>query len=815
MIKNYLVVAMRNIFRHKSYSFINISGLAVGMACCIFIILFIQHEFSYDRHHTKADRIYKVLRQKQRPDGEKYHMISTLGPVGPTMQQDFPEVALSTRFVNRPMVVAHNNIGYTEQVLVADREFLNVFDYAFLKGNKKDLQTPFTACISQQLSHKLFGDADPMGKVVSVHYKWVKGDFTIRGVLDHIPDTSISDFECELLITSQEATNVPWYNNISLQDRLWGNWYPNSTLHPMLTYVVLKPNASVSELSSKLPDFAMRYLGDEVGKTNAYVLAPLTQFYLYAKHEYANLQQPKGVKPLGDYRKSYTFGMIGLFVLVIACINFMNLATARSARRAREVGMRKVVGAYRTQIAHQFIGESVLMTFMALVLALLLTYLLLPIVNSHLGFHLQLEPSLLLCLIGFALVVGILAGSYPAFFLSSFHPKVVLSSTPMIKGGHAFIRKGLVVVQFAISIVLIVGTLVAFEQTEFMRHSDIGFSRDARLVVPFNRLQDRDIRARADNFKQRAIDHAGIQGATLSIFPPGWEGDINMTQVKTQGMDTPVDVHMQYADADFLDVYGIKLVSGRKLTPQDRPVWSEDKPPNAKILINETAARALGHVKPGDYVQFWDLSAEVVGIFQDFHNTPLHNPMGPLLIFSNSNFDYLTVHFNTQQLPAVMMHLETVWKDFLPGRPFEFQFLDDYLDEFYRTELKLRQLYMACTGLAIFIACLGLLGLISYTGEVRIREIGIRKVLGATEWGLVGLLTREFLVLVSIASVLAWPIAWFAMSSWLQNFAYRINMGFGVFIISTSAALLVTLLTIGYQALKAARTNPVDALRHQ
>lgn len=809
MFKNYLMVAVRNLMRHRVYSLINVFGLAVGMACCILILLFIRHEFSYDRHHEKVDRIYKVLRQKQRPDGEIYYSAGTLGPVAPTMQQEFPEVERATRFINRPMWIHHEDQGFTERAIIADREFVNIFDYDLVEGAVADLQKPYAAFVTQRLAKKLFGSADPIGKVVSVSYKWLKGDFTIAGILEDVPETSVWELECDFLTLtmplSQEGFN--W------KERLWEHWSIESNLHPMRTYLLLKPKASVTTLAQKLPDFALRYL-KALSKTESYVLTPLNRFHLYGKHEFNGLVAPGDGKPLGDYRRSYIFGVIGFFVLVIACINFMNLATARSARRAREVGMRKVVGAYRGQIIGQFMGESVLLSLVALVLAIGMSEILLPIVNGYLGFDLMIDGWFLGQFLGLALVVGVFAGSYPALFLSSFRPTVVLKSTRTTAGGHGLVRKGLVVIQFAISIVLIVGTLVAFRQIEYMRNTDIGFEREARLIMPLMK-QDRSLRWQAEKVKQQVLTHSGILGATTSLFPPGEENNIDVRQVSAPGLAEPMDVHIIFTDEDFIDVYGIQILEGRSLLASDKPVLSDNQWSNVHILFNESAAKLMGNIQAGDDVLLEGFPAKVAGIFKDFHNRSLHHEIRPLMLIPFSTPDYITVKFNAGNLPDVMAHLESVWKTFLPDRPFEYQFLDDYLDTFYQTELKLRQLYAACTGLAIVIACLGLLGLIAYTAEVRTKEIGVRKVLGATEMNLVGLLTREFLILVGVASVLAWPMAWFLMEDWLENFAYHIDLNPLYFVGSTLLALVITLVTIGYQALKAARINPIDALRYE
>lgn len=802
MFKNYLMIAVRNLLRYKAYSMVNVLGLAVGMMCCVFTFLFVQHEYSYDRHHRQADRIYKVLREKRKPDGERYYSTGTLGPVAPTLAKEYPAIERGTRFFNRPMQLVYQQKGFTEQVIVADQEFLNVFDYPLLKGNKADLKVPYSAFITQRLAHKMFGDLDPMGKVVGITYKWVKGDFRIVGILKDIPETSIEELKGDLLTITRTKPSVPRDFPENWQEMLWEQWGTKSNFHPMQTYVLLKSGASVSDLTPILPDFALRHLGEKNGI--GYALAPLTRLYLYGREDY-------GLGVYGDYRKSYVFGVVGVFILVIACINFVNLSTARSARRAREVGMRKVVGAHRIHLVCQFMGESVLLSVLALLFALVLVGTLLPYFNAYLGLGLSIDGSVLLGMWGLVLVVGVFAGSYPAFLLSSFRPAVVFKNISHYKGG--MMRKGLVVFQFVISIVLIVGTLVVYQQTEFMQRADLGFNREALLIMPLIE-KDRRLRGRKHiaAIKHRIRQHAGVLGVATSLFPPGLENDTDMSQVRAEGLNEPVDVHTMSVDHDFLDVYGIPLVEGRNFAPEDLVTFPM-RSTQFKVLINETAARALGNIGAGDHVQLWKMSVEVIGIFKDFHNRSLHHAVRPLLVNYIPELDYVTVQIDTRNLPEAMAHLEVVWKAYLPRLDFEYQFMDAYLDGFYRAEYKLQQLYGVCAVLAIFIACLGLLGLVSYTAEVRTKEIAIRKVLGASVTEIASLLVREFLLLAGMANVLAWPLSWFILDRWLQNFAYRIDLEIGVFVLGGLMMVFLALFTVGYQARKAAQTNPVTALQ--
>jgi putative ABC transport system permease protein len=665
---------------------------------------------------------------------------------------------------------------------------------------------PFSAFVTQEYATKLFGNTNPFGKTIWLKKKWVDNEYTITGILKNIPQTSIPDLQPDIITTTFPF--LGWTD----PNYAWEVWHSRPNRLPQ-TYVLLKPNAVPSELEQKLPDFAQRHLEEEVAKTNNYILTPLTHIYLHAQPEmnlYTN-ESTRGL--LGNIQTCYTFGIIGIFIVLVACINFMNLSTARSSRRMREVGMRKVVGAKRTQIILQFLGESVLIAMLALILALGLTELSLPFFNSYLNRQLALSLSLIPVIFTLAVGVGILAGSYPAFYLSSFRPSAVLKVMRNTKGGQATIRKGLVVVQFAISMILLTGTLVIFQQAAYMRSANMGFNKDALIKTGL-------VIENAEAMKSQFLQHAGVKHVTKTHLPLGTEPANEAIEVNTKEGDTTTRLNFLHVDPDFLKTFEIPLLEGRDLTLQDwipRDMGEEGKP--LRILLNQTAAQMLG-AKPNDllYSTVGPFTYEVVGIFSDFHRTSLQHAIAPLfvrLLRPNHKQNFIATRVNMQNLPDVLAHLEKVWKTFNPNRPFEFAFMNDAIDQFYRAEQKQSQMFALSSGLAILIACLGLLGLIAYTAEVRTKEIGIRKVLGATEMSIVSLLTKEFLVLVGFASLLAWPIAYYTMSEWLQNFAYRIELSPSYFIASTGVALVITLITIAYQAMKAARANPIEALRYE
>ncbi|MBT3606572.1 MAG: FtsX-like permease family protein [Candidatus Latescibacteria bacterium] len=796
MFKNYLTVAIRNLARHKTYTFINVIGLAIGLACSTLILLYLQHEFSFDRHHSKADRIYRVIAGERLSNGEISYRYGVQGPVASAMAEYFPEIEHGTRFYRRPskyvdvLVEGKERLGV--RAMLSDAEIFNIFDYSLVKGDiQTGVQTPFSVFITEAFAQKLFGSEDPIGKDMLIQSKWFNDTYTIAGVLKDNPTTSTWELAPDLITTTFPSHRPQTME--SLQND-WG-------VYIAFTYILLKPNASIADLEAKLAAFAKRHLGEEMAQNVHYKVMPLTELHLYG-HKYK-------VFGHGGITTCYTFGLIGILMLTVACINFMNLSTARSSRRMREVGMRKVVGAKRTQLIYQFLGESVLLSLLALILALGLTELTLPFFNEFMYLQLSLSASILPILFLLAIGVGLFAGSYPAFFLSAFRPVSVLKTASNNKGSHALVRKGLVVVQFAISMILIATTITVFNQTEYMRTADLGFKPDT--LVEMHGLFG--VKTKAEAMKSQYLKHAGVHQVTILHKFVGDENLADQFFVTAHGIDTPIRAHYIIVDPDFLNTYDIPLLSGRDFILQD---FSQDNLNAHKILLNETAAKQF-NVKVGDSIQFENKSREVVGIFRDIHNRSLHEAIRPLILLCGRNEEqiYMTLQINTQNLPDVMAHLETVWKTFHPDRASGFVFVDDAFDRRYQTEMKQSKLYAVCSGLAIAIACLGLLGLVAYTAEVRTKEIGVRKVLGATDVSIVSLLTKEFLVLVALASLLAWPIAYYALNDWLQNFAYRIELSLVYFIASTGVALVITLITIAYQALKAARANPIEALRYE
>lgn len=803
MLKNYFIIAMRNLARHKMYSYINIVGLAIGLACSTLILLYLQNEFGFDQHHSKADRIYKVFTSNLGPDGNWADHYATVGPVGPALAEEYPEVEQATRFMFRPARISTDGKaalgGWT---MVGDSSLFDVFDFSLIQGDVKlGLQKPFSMYVTQRFAHALFGDADPIGKTVKLEMKFFDDFYTITGILNdvHRNSTYVPD-----LITTTPPQKDPQAMQLA-----WEDWKSFGLTH---TWVVLKKGVSTEAFEKKMSGFVSRHLGEDIAKTKRYELVALKDLHFYDRTIIGWNNTPRG-----DLNMCYTLWAIGVFIVMVACINFMNLATARSARRMREVGMRKVVGARRRHLVFQFLGESILLSLFALVLSLGIVELTLPWLNAFMLTELSLGSDVLPELFLLALVVGLLAGSYPAFFLSSFKPASVLKMMPNTKGGHSVVRKGLVMIQFAISMVLIAGTFIVSAQTDYMRHADVGYDRDSMVRV---RLIS-DLKT-AVAMKAQYLQYPDVLGVNISHTRAyNLEGNADRFVVYGKDRDNEINLHYMITDHDFLKTYHLPLVAGRNFTPQDfrSYVYPKEEPANSyKILLNERAAEQL-KVAPGDLIHFRDNAHEVVGIVKDFHNHTLRDAIEPMMfICSQSEIQaMITLRVNTQNLSDLMAHLSNVLKAFYPNlTSSRYIFLRDAQEiNMYAQEIQMRVIASVCSGLAIVIACLGLLGLIAYTAEVRTKEIGIRKVLGATEVSIVSLLTKEFLLLVGLASVLAWPIAYYTMSGWLENFAYRIELSPIYFIGSTGVALVITLVTIAYQAMKAARANPIDALRYE
>ena len=796
MIKNYLTVAVRNIARNKTFSAINILGLAIGMACCILILLYVQDELSYDQHHEHAHRIYRVATEAD-VAGTKGQYAITPFPMGSALVKDYPEVIDAVRFYKgqEPKILVGNQDGHffsEESILFTDPNVFKVFNFSLSQGDPEiAFLESYSVVITESVAQKYFGGQNPLGQILSFFNG--KATFKVTGILKNAGHNSHLQFD---FLASPIPREASWMT------------------HEFYTYLLLQQNASAQELEAKLPGFIETYAGEQhkaIGFMVEYFLQPLTDIHLHSHLEWE-------MRPNADIRYVYLFLIIAFFVLMLACINFMNLSTARSATRSKEVGMRKVVGANRTQLIRQFMSESILLALVALLFAIVLIEVSLPAFNAFIQRELILDYTgnwhVVLALVGVVLFAGLLSGIYPAFFLSAFQPVEVLKSTLTRGLKTSSSRKILVVFQFVISIILIIGTVVIYQQSDYIKNKKLGFDKEHVIVMPNPGKQ------LTERYRSILSTYGNVLNTSRSVSVSGRSIPANMFRPFSNSayQDGLVMSHL-HVDHDFLSTYGLELIEGRDFSKD----ISSDK--YGTFILNEAAMRKLGwtscanqkleEVSPteGGRLKI-DAQGDVVGVVKDFHYKSLHHEIEPLVIMIGDWFEYFSIRIRADDVAGTLGFLKAQWKEIAPNRPFDYFFLDDDYDKLYRTEEQIGTLFGLFSILAIFVASLGLFGLASFSAQQRIKEIGIRKVLGASISNLVLMLSKEFALLVGIANLIAWPIAYYAMNRWLQDFAYRIDLEIWAFVLSGFLALLIALTTVSYQAWKVARTNPVDALRY-
>ncbi len=799
MIKNYLTIAWRNIRKHKLYSAINIVGLAVGMAACIVITLFVFYERSFDRMHSR--NIYRLNEVQKFPGMLASQKVAlSMFPMGPSLKNDFPEIINYTR-VNwndeYQMTFGEKRLYYKHTYFV-DTSFLAIFDFPLVKGNRNTvLQKPNSAVLTVSGARKLFGDADPMGKTIT-HYGGDTVSFTVTGIMKDIPDNS--QFQFEALFSFNTIYKPDWLNN-------WGgNW--------LNTYLELAPNTSTAALTKKFPDFLKKHMsGGEGWKYYELFLLPLRDVHSNSADiglDYLNYQK---------FDKNYTniFMIIALIVLCIACVNFMNLATARSAERAKEVGIRKTIGAQRFQLGFQFLGETVMLSLLALLLAVILVFMVLPYIENLSQRNLQSiflqHPVITFFIIIGTIFVGILSGIYPAIYLSSFQASRVLKGGDMSTRKKATFRNILVVGQFVSAIFLIIATVFVFRQFNYMQEKDPGFVRDQMLTVTLDEITYR----KYDLLKSELSASSLISGVTASRDQLGGHLDQTGVDFKGDGPKRNLSSTILMVDPDYLKVYHLKLAYGKD--------FSRDKQANGKeYILNERLADELLKDNPkADMAsligkQFgFDSLGRIVGIAKDFNFNSLHYKIETIFLFNQKDWGFgtLSIKINGAKSQEAIAFIQKIWQENFPGHPFQYQFLDDHFKDVYRTDAQITQMVGILAFLAILISCLGLFGLASYSAERRVKEIGVRKVLGASVGSIVSLLSRHFIRLVLIANAIAWPLAWYAVNHWMQDYAYRLPMSWWVFVLAGLVAVVIALTTVSLLGMKAANANPVNSLRSE
>lgn len=807
MIRNYLKIAFRNLTKYKFISFINLFGLTVGLACCFLILTFILHELSYDKYQPEAGRVYRVTRSFNNPEtGALSLNLSTVAPpFGPLLQNDFKEIENMTRVLsNGTTALRYEENMFNEQnVYFADDKFFDFFRVVVLKGNpQKALTDPYSVMMTEEMAKKYFGNEDPMNKIIRINMGNYF-DFKVTGIYKPFP--SNTHFHPVLMISFNTLKDTLIYGDENLRTN-WGN-------NSFFTYIRLPENYDPKNLEKQFPAFLDRHMNEggpfKPSQGTALGLQKLTDIHLRSHTDYEAEEN-------GDIKRVYVFSAIALFILLIACINYMNLSTARSVLRAREIGIRKVAGAQRKEIMLQFLSESVLVSCIAMLLALGLTWLLLPWLNKISGQQLVisvlLKWQILIPILLVPFVVGIISGIYPALFMSSFQPVKVLKGLLKTGGGNISFRKALVTLQFAISIILIICTAIVVTQMKYMQNKSLGFDKDHIVNLPYVSL----LNDRYDAFRTELISTSAIKNAGRSSrIPTGRLLDAMGAQVKKGDTLAPANADIKFvsADQDFVSTYGVKIVAGRGFSRD----FSTD---TSAFLINEAAAKVLGFQKNNDAIGkdfgYGNRRGKLIGVFNDFHFESMHQNIVPLVLFiprNQNNYGNISIKVAGDNMPAALAHIERTWKKFLPETPYQYTFLDENFDRLYQAEQRQKTLFMLFACLAIFIACLGLFGLSAFAISQRVKEIGIRKVLGADISTIVSLLSRDFLKLVGLSAIIAFPVAWWFMHQWLQDFAYRIAIPWWIFLLAGVMAAIIALATISVQAIKAAVANPVKSLR--
>ncbi len=797
MIRNYFKIAWRYLLKNKGYSFINIGGLAIGMTCFLLIVLFIKNELSYDNYHEKGKNIYRVVHHSSENNIEDRWVWGN-APVGTALKNDFPEVIEKVQFSGRSdVLLSYNQRSFQEgNCFYVDPTVFDVFTWPLLSGNPKTaLEVPYSVVLTESTAKKYFGNEDPIGKTLDGKGGRARdGKYTVTGVMKDVPANSHFSFDVLMSMSSfyQTRPNIFSY---------WGyvDFY---------TYFLVIDNFNKEAFQAKMPDFIKRNW-TERSEDHYYDLSfeALPDVYLNSKAA----RQP-GIT--GNLSNIYIFAIIGLFILMIASINFMNLATARSLERAKEVGVRKVIGANKKGLVYQFLGESLIMVLLSAILGLGLAVLCLPSISEITGKQFIISEIFngftLTLFFGTALITGLLAGTYPAFLLSSFKPSSVLKGVFSTSKNGVNLRKGLVVFQFSLSIALIACTIIVYSQLNFMVNKNLGFDREQQLVIDYN--WDREVLLNLETIKNEFLRHPDISSVASSRTVPGGHFPAAGTNMETkEGAMQIFDPFLYEVDIDFIPHYNIEVVAGR--------AYSRDFPADtiSSLVVNEAATRSLGYTDPSEIIgkrfQQWGREGTVIGVVKDFNYVSLHQEIAPLTLRLEPAGKYLSLQIKSSNLQATIADVQNKWATLAPHRPFLYSFLDESFNTQYEADFKFKELFTIFSFLAILIACLGLLGLTTYSAMQRTKEIGVRKVLGAEVKSIVALLSKDFIKLVGMAILVATPFSWYAMSKWLNEYAFSIKIDWWIFALAGSMALGIAVFTISFYAIKAAKANPVKSLR--
>jgi putative ABC transport system permease protein len=795
MFKNYLKIILRNIRKHKGYSLINIAGLAVGMTCCILIMLWVLDELSFDRYHEKADRIYR-LTYSEEIGGVNYDYALPSFAAAPAFASELPEIESYTRLWQRTGLIKYGDRSFDESnIFYADKDFFRIFSFPLIEGDPDTaLVEPGSLILTRDSAQKIFGDRNPLGETLNLN---ADGDLIVTGIVENTPRNSHFHFNYLVSINTVQGRRAEMLENWLLIS----GW----------SYILLDRNSKATGVAEKLIPLTDKYVGakaKEIGQKMFFHLQPLTSIHLKSHLD-------GEIEANGDIRYVYIFTLIAIFILIIACINFMNLSTARSAKRGKEVGLRKVLGAHKNRLVFQFLTESIGFSLLALSLALYTVWMVLPAFNKITGKNIHIssltDPAVLLGLFLLMVFTGFAAGSYPAFYLSSFQPIETIRQKLQSRFRKSNFRNALVILQFSISIILIISTFIVLKQLNFMKNQNLGFKKDQILAI---NLKSQSIRDRMEAFKTELKKSASIEEVSFSNGIPGETGAILSINVEGQPEDVTHSFEFIFCDHDFLKTYEIELAAGRDFS---REFGTDEE---GSFLINQAAAAKLGwgNEAVGKKIGFSsDGLKPVLGVIRDFHYRSLKQTIGPLgILLSPKQTGTISIKMNTEDISRTLAFVEGIYQNFEKERSFEHFFVDEKFDRLYNSEERLSKIITFFSFIAIFVACLGLFGLASYTAEQSRKEIGIRKVLGASATSIVIRLSRDFLKWVLVSNLIAWPVTYFIMKNyWLENFSFRTSMSLIMFFGPGFLAAVIALLTVSFQSLKAALADPVKSLRYE
>jgi putative ABC transport system permease protein len=797
MFKNLFKIAIRNILRDKTYSFINILGLTIGITCSMFLLMYILNELSYDRYHKNADNIYRIISHIKETDNEFTWSVAQI-PMAEELRNNYPEVKNAVRIFGTGKELYKNGElqFYEDDFAYADSTVFDMFTYEFINGDMAtSLDNPFSIVLTESIAKKYFSSAaDAFGKSLQNE---AKEEFKVTGVIKDVPLNSHLRFDA--LISENTRPG---------RQGSWGNF-------GVFTYIHLPDGYDLSKMKASLDKIVKEKVDPIFEKYNIKINYELQQIPTIHLHSKIADEAEEG----GDISTVYIFSAVATFMLIIACINYMNLATARSANRAKEVGIRKVMGSQRSQLILQFISESVVLALMSLLLSLILIYALLPLFNNlankELPFSYVLQPAIIFSLLGIVIFVGVVGGSYPAFYLSGFNPVNVLKGKLAVRGGNALFRKALVIVQFSISIFMLISTLVVYDQLQFMRNKDLGFSKSQVIRIQLtNDDQYNNAAVIAEKMRQNPLV---ASAGTSNSYPGQGIGKLLLQVDDNEGKLVERGVDLHSADYDYVKTLGMTIVQGRDFS---REIVSDT---TYAVLVNEAMVKRMSWTNPlGKRFIFGfggpnPVEKQVVGVVKDYHQNSLYDVIEPMMIVLDRRNNYVLVKTKEGDVRESLAAVEKTWKEVYPNYPFEYQFLDQDYDSQYKTDEQKSKIFTVFSGLTIIIACLGLLGLAAFTTEQRYKEIGVRKVIGASVKSLVVLVSREFVLLVLVGTMIAYPFAWYITKGWLQRFAYRIELKdeWSTFVISALLAFVITMITIGFHVIRAASANPVKALRDE